>query len=67
MFLSEAIRKRQQLLQKAESMEKWYYDQVHGTNGKLVWSEMKRAIEKVIKDTYTELNKMHILLEKDEY
>ncbi|OZB98165.1 hypothetical protein [Paenibacillus sp. XY044] len=63
-YLSEAIKKRQQLLEKAQAMEKWALDQEHGTK-QLVWFEMKKAINQVIEDTYEEWQRYNEAVEKD--
>ncbi|MGM1044721.1 MAG: hypothetical protein ACQEXX_01105 [Bacillota bacterium] len=64
MYLSEAIKKRQQLLDKAQAMEKWALDQEFRSK-QLVWPEMKRAIKQVIERTYEEWQKYDTAIEKD--
>lgn len=64
MYLNHAIQKRQQLLEKAKAMENWYLEQSHGTR-ELIWFEMKKAIEKVIEEVYTEWHKYNDAIEKD--
>lgn len=64
MFLSEAIKKREQLLIKAEEMNEWYSNQRYGQEG-IKWPELRKAIEEVIGKAYEDWRKYDEAIEKD--
>lgn len=63
MNLSEAIKKREQLLRKAEEMEKWLIEQCFEAKG-IKWYAMKKAIQQVIDEAFEEWRKYDEAIEK---
>ncbi len=58
MNLSEAIRKRNTVNERAQAMDKWYIEQYNYRN--IPWHEMNKAIKEVVDkawEEYFELNK----------